>query len=148
MSASTPRRVSGAQAWSARLASVMDEPAALIAFARELQEHQDEKAMAEWRNYTLWRHHVTGKIMGVIKTGEGPREVSRWYGRDYWTCNTPFGRQVVGGTNLKLWQLRDHPDFGADAVAAYVVPKHARIWRMLREMEMGLRDKESGEVIE
>lgn len=148
MSAPTSKKLTGSQAWSARLCEAMHDPAALIVFAGELQAHQDGKAMADWRNYSLWRNHRTNKIQGLIKTGDGPREVARFYGRGYWSCKTEFGRIVLDATNQKLWQLRDHPEHGAAAVAAYVVPKHAMIWRMLREMELGLRDKETGEVIE
>jgi hypothetical protein len=125
----------------------MGNPLALIAFAGELQAHQNEKAMTDWPNYTLWRNHRTGNIQGLIKTGEGPREVARFYGRGYWSCKTEFGRIVIDATNQKLWQLRDHPEHGAAAVAAYVVPKHAMIWRMLREMELGLRDPGTAEEI-
>jgi hypothetical protein len=126
----------------------MGDPAQLIAFAHELQAHQDARALEDWPNYTLWHNHRTNKIQGLLKTGAGPREVARFYGRGYWSCKTEFGRMVIDATNQKLWQLRDHPEHGPDATAAYVVPKHGRIWRMLREMELGLRDPETGEVIQ
>jgi hypothetical protein len=147
MSAPAPRKLTGSQAWSARLAEAMHDPAALIAFAGELQAHQDAKAWEDWRNYRLWRNHRTNKIQGLIK-GSEPREVARFYGRGYWSCKTEFGRIVIDATNMKLWQLRDHPEHGASAIAAFVVPKHAMIWRMLREMELGLRSQETGEEIQ
>ena len=150
MSAPSPRKLTGSQAWSARLYEATHEPTALIAFAGDLQAHQDAKALADWRNYRLWRNHRTSKIQGLLKVheaskGSEPREVSRFYGRGYWSCKTEFGRIVIDATNQRLWQLRDHKEHGEAAVAAYVVPKHAMIWRMLREMELGLRSSETGE---
>lgn len=137
----------GAQGWSARLAEVRRDPDRLLAFAKELRDHQAEQAWKDWRKYTLYRHHESGKVIGLLKQSKELREVSRPYNRPYWHCPSEFGRQVIGPCNQALWQLSQRPEWRAVAEAAYVTPKHGHIMRLLVDIERGRRDPKTAQEI-
>jgi hypothetical protein len=145
---SAPMKKPGSQVWQDRLFEAKAAgPAALIEFAKDLGAHQAAQAYKQFRGYKLYRHHITGKILGVITPARGsepakPRTVCKPYGRPYWSSTTEF--HTLDATNHCLWELRNNPEFADQLEEAYVVPKHAYIQRMLMEVELGIRHEESG----
>ena len=132
-----PRR----NVWMERLRVAKTQgPAALIAFARELDDLQQAKAAEQWQGYKLWRHQHTGEFLGVISPDGKARRVQRAYNLSYWVASGPDNpfASTISATNAALSRLaRTEPEWADAALSAFANPKHAYIARLLGEHEQG-----------
>lgn len=121
----------GRNVWMERLRlAITAGPAALIAFARELDDLQQTKAQEQWQAYTLWRHRQTGEFLGVISPEGKCRRVQKAYHLPYWVASGPDNpfTSTISATNSALAKLaRTEPEWTDAALCAFVNPKHAYI---------------------
>lgn len=146
----------GAQVWKNRMhEAIATSPEALIAFARDLAAHQEEQAWKDWKKgYRLCHKASTNEVWGICSPDGTGRFIEQPYGRGYWSTRWAFGPTTedfgvtIAATNQALWKLYDSGhQLGAEAIAAYVTPKHAFIAGLLEDVELGVRDLETGELI-